>query len=190
MKNLINLLVFMVVPILGLNAQGLGLTFALGPSVTMYYGNSDNDFSYSPERLGWQLNGNFGMITNTRSEDRGNMLGIFGSAGSTHPEMIALLGQETQLSELELDMDRSFNEYYSLEVGMVVAEMLRLSGGYGQQFYTLKNGNKEFLLYYSGTLGVQFNMGAIKWVIDANLMTGKDLEKNALRFSTGFMVVF
>jgi hypothetical protein len=46
------------------------------------------------------------------------------------------------------------------------------------------------LQYFSGTLGLAFNLDVVNWVIDANVLAGKDINQNALRFSTGFMVKF
>jgi hypothetical protein len=73
---------------------------------------------------------------------------------------------------------------------MVIARFLRVSGGIGRQAYTNTIGERNRLNYFSGTLGLAFNLDVVNWVIDANLMTGKDLNQSALKISTGFMVKF
>ena len=79
---------------------------------------------------------------------------------------------------------------------------MRLSGGIGQQSYTYtvsstsENGfpvSKKVrgqLDYYSGTMGLVFNLDAVNWVIDANIMTGMDIDRSELRLSTGFVLKF
>jgi len=171
-------------------AQDKGFTFLLGPSVNYFYGDTKDKFSYSTEKLSWQFNGQFGFISTRGGTTRGNMLAVFGTAGSSRPGVI----QQMQTSGAEIigtiDAEKNFNEFYCLEGGMVIARFLRLSGGMGRQAYTNTLGDRNMLNYFSGTLGLAFNLDVVNWVIDANLMTGKDLNQSALRISTGFMVKF
>lgn len=171
-------------------AQDRGLTLLLGPAVNIYYGNTDDEFSYSPERLSWQLNGQFGYISTRGGTNRGNMLGIFASAGNTKPEMMELMHLGGAEMQGELDVEKIFNPFFTLEGGMVVARFLRMSGGIGRQAYTFDSGERGILKFYCGTLGVAFDLGVVNWVIDANLITGEDLNQKIVRFSTGFLVKF
>ena len=76
-----------------------------------------------------------------------------------------------------IDAEKNFNEFYCLEGGMVIVRFLRISGGLGRQAYTNTLGEQYKLKYFSGTLGLVFNLDAVNWVIDANLMIGKDLNQ-------------
>jgi hypothetical protein len=172
------------------HAQDKGLTLLLGPSVNVFYGNSKDDFSYTNERLSWQFNGQFGFISTRGETNRGNMLGLFCSAGNTNPAMLSLMkagGAEIQGS---LNTEKKINGFFNLEGGMVIARFLRMSGGIGRQYYTHDANVQSMLKYYSGTLGVAFDLGVVNWVIDCQLMAGKELNQNAIRLSTGFLVKF
>jgi len=171
-------------------AQDKGFTFLLGPSVNFYYGDTKDDFSYTSERIGWQFNGQLGFISTRGGTTRGNMLAIFGTAGSIKPEMVANMQSSGAEIQGSIDLGKNLNEFYSLEAGMVIARFLRLSGGLGRQHYTLVTGERGVIEYFSGTLGFVFNLDAVNWVIDANVLAGKDMNQNAVRISTGFMVKF
>ena len=171
-------------------SQNSGLTFSFGPSLTIYGGKSNSGFSYSSERRSYQLNGQFGYISTRGGANRGNMLGIFGAAGSTKSEMIALMEFDGANVDGEINMDNTFNEYYTIEGGMIIARVLRLSAGFGQQYYTYDIDKKGTIEYFSGTIGIAIGLGVVDWVINANLLAGKDMNHNALRYSTGFIVNF
>jgi len=171
-------------------AQDKGFTLLLGPSVNVFYGSPDDRFAYSPERISWQFNGQFGFISTRGGTTRGNMLGIYASAGSTKPGMVAMLLPPDAGITGDIDMGKNFNEFYTLEAGMTIMKFLRASAGLGRQYYTYNIHSKGLIEYYSGTVGLSFNLGSVNWVIDAQLMAGKDLVKNVLRASTGFMVKF
>ncbi|MHC1777044.1 MAG: hypothetical protein AB9834_16710 [Lentimicrobium sp.] len=171
-------------------AQDKGFTLLLGPAVNVLYGSPGDRFSYSPERLSWQLNGQFGFISTRGGTNRGNMLGIYAAAGSTNPEMINLVKNSGTELQGEINTGKKFNEFYTLEAGMTIMKFLRVSAGVGRQYYTYDAVLKGELNYYSGTLGLSFDLGAVNWVMDVQLMTGKDLSQNVLRASTGFMVKF
>lgn len=171
-------------------AQDKGLTFLLGPSVNLYYGDSKEKFSYSRDMLSLQANAQLGIISTRGGTNRGNFLGVFATAGSSNHSVLALMKTNGADMSGVLDVNKSFNEFYSLEGGMIIARFLRLSGGFGRQTYVHDNDLKGTLNYFTGTVGFVFNLDAVNWVIDANLLTGKDLNQNAIRFSTGFMVKF
>ncbi len=171
-------------------AQDKGFTLLLGPSVNVFYGNPDDRFSYTPERIGWHFNGQFGFISTRGGATRGNMLGIYGSAGSTKPQMISLLLPTDNGLKSSIDTTKNFNEFFTLEAGMTIMRFLRASAGLGRQYYTYNKDSKGVINYYSGTVGLTFNLGAVNWVIEAQLMAGKDLAKNVIKASTGFMVKF
>jgi hypothetical protein len=171
-------------------AQDKGFTLLLGPSVNLFGGEPHQKFVYSSDRLSYQFNGILGFISTRGGTNRGNMLGIYASAGSTKPQMIGTMQLDSTELLTGIDMTKKFNEFYTLEAGMTILKFLRLSAGLGRQFYTYDTGKKSALNYYSGTIGLAFDLGAVNWVIDLNIMTGKDLSQNVLRGSTGFMVKF
>ncbi len=170
-------------------AQDKGFIFLLGPSVN-YYGDTKEKFSYATEKLNWQLNGQLGYISTRGGTTRGNMLAIFGTAGNTNPVVLQQMQSSDAAITGTIDAEKNFNEFYCLEGGMVIVRFLRISGGLGRQAYTNTVGEQYKLKYFSGTLGLVFNLDAVNWVIDANLMTGKDLNQTAFKISTGFMVKF
>jgi len=178
-------------------AQDSGFTILLGPSVSVYYGDTKNNFSYTQDCLSWQLNGQLGYISSRGETNRGNMIGIFASGGNTNPGVLTMMQNSGADMQSAINLNKKFNEFYTLEGGMVISRFLRLSGGIGRQFYTYQpigsasGVNKQGILnYFSGTLGLVFDLGSVNWVIDANLITGEDMNQNAVRLSTGFMVKF
>lgn len=192
-------LILLLLLLQGGYAQDKGFTFLLGPAVNYSYGDPGEKFSYSNDHLSWQFDGTLGYISTRGGTTRGNMLAVFGSAGNTNAAVIQQLQTGGAAISGNIDTEKNFNEFYSLEGGMVIARFLRISGGIGRQFYSYQldgNGNDHGetkqgkLNYFSGTLGLAFDLGVVDWVIDANLMTGKDLNQKAMKFSTGFMVKF
>jgi hypothetical protein len=171
------------------NTQDKGFTILLGPSVN-YYGDTEEKFSYTSEKINWQFNGQLGYISTRGGTTRGNMLAAFGTFGNTNPAVVQQMQTGGADISGTIDAAKNFNQFYSVEGGMVIAKFLRISGGIGRQAYTNTLGENYRLKYFSGTLGVVFNLDAVNWVIDANLMTGGDLNQNALKISTGFMVKF
>jgi hypothetical protein len=186
-KIIILLLVVLCKPAL---AQDKGFTFLLGPSVNVFVGNNAKEFSYSSGRINWQFNGQLGYISTRGGTNRGNMLGVYASMGSTNPGMIALLKNGGAELAGEVDLTKTFNDFYAVEAGMTILKFLRLSGGLGRQYYSYGANQREMLQYFSGTIGLSFDLGAVNWVIDANMMNGKDLNVNVFRASTGFLVKF
>ncbi len=183
------LLIFLMLILKGTYAQDKGFTILLGPSVN-YYGDTEEKLSYSTEKLNWQFNGQLGYISTRGGTTRGNMLAVFGTGGNTNPSVLNQMQTGGANIIGTIDAEKNFNEFYSVEGGMVIARFLRVSGGVGRQAYTNTLGENYKLKYFSGTVGLVFNLDAVNWVIDANLMTGGDLSQNALRISTGFMVKF
>ena len=171
-------------------AQDKGFTLLLGPAVNVFYGNTDEGFVYTPERISWQFNGQLGYISTRGGTNRGNMLGIYASAGSSKPQIVSMMIPKDAGITGDIDMGKNFNEFYTLEAGMTIMKFLRVSAGLGRQYYTYNIHSRGLIEYYSGTAGLSFDLGAVNWVIDAQLMAGKDLTKNVFRASTGFLVKF
>jgi hypothetical protein len=189
-QKIFSVLILLLLLLKGSYAQDKGFTFLLGPAVNYSYGDPGEKLSYNNDHLSWQFDGTLGYISTRGGTTRGNMLAVFGTAGNTNPAVIQQLQTGGAAVNGTIDMEKNFNEFYCLEGGMVIARFLRLSGGLGRQAYTNTLGEQYKLKYFSGTLGLVFNLDVVNWVIDANLMTGKDLNQKSMKFSTGFMVKF
>jgi hypothetical protein len=187
-KIFLFLILFLVI-LQGSYAQDKGFTILLGPSVN-YYGDTEEKFSYTTEKINWQVNGQLGYISTRGGTTRGNMLAVFGTFGNTNPAVLQQMQAGGTAFSGTIDLEKTFNEFYSVEGGMVIARFLRISGGLGRQAYSNTLGENNTLNYFSGTLGMVFNLDAVNWVIDANVMSGKDLNQTALKISTGFMIKF
>ena len=171
-------------------AQNGGFTFALGPSINVLFGEGFEDTKYSDGRMSYQFNGYVGYVSNRGENKRGNMLGIFGTAGTIYPEMIAIFQSGGADMFAPINMDKNFNGFYNIEAGMMIGQIMRLSGGIGQQSYTYFINQKGVIDYYSGTVGLFFNIGIVDWVFECNIATGGDLINEVIKVSTGFMVKF
>jgi hypothetical protein len=165
-----------------------GLILLLGPALNYHYGSKDSDTAYNSSKISFQVDGQLGILSTRHNTIRGNFLGVFGSFGSISSDV---LQDEANHSGREiLIKQKQFNQFYSLEAGMIVFNFIRLSGGIGRQFYEDITSNLSSIKYFSLTGGLNFNFGAVNLVLDANLLSGGDLIKNQLRFSTGIMIKF
>lgn len=187
-------LIFLAILITGnalqTQAQNAGFTFALGPSINVLFGEGFEDTKYSDGRMSYQFNGYVGYVSNRKDSKRGNMLGIFGTAGTIYPEMIAIFQTGGADMFAPINMEKNFNGFYNIEAGMMIGQIMRLSGGIGQQSYTYFINQKGAIDYYSGTVGLFFNLGIVDWVVECNIAAGGDLTNEVIKVSTGFMVKF
>lgn len=188
--NLIFPAILITCSILQTQAQNSGFKFALGPSINVLFGEGFEDAKYSDGRMSYQFNGYLGYVSNRNDNKRGNMLGIFGTAGSLYPEMIAIFQSGGADMFAPINMAKKFNGFYNIEAGMLIGQVFRLSGGIGQQGYTYFINQKGAIDYYSGTLGLFFNLGIVDWVVECNVAMGGDLTNEVIKVSTGFMVKF
>jgi hypothetical protein len=165
-----------------------GLILLLGPALNYHYGAKGQDTAYNSNKISFQVDGQFGILSTRHQTIRGNFLGVFGSFGTISSDV---LQEEANHAGREiLIKQKQFNQFYSLEAGMVVFNLIRLSGGIGRQFYEDIANNLSSIKYFSLTGGLNFNFGAVNLVVDANLLSGGDLIENQLRFSTGIMIKF
>lgn len=165
-----------------------GLILLVGPAINYHYGSKDGDTAFNYNKLSFQFDGQFGYLSTRHNTIRGNFLGVFGSFGSVSS---AVLQDEANHSGREVIIkQKQFNQFYSLEAGMLIFNFLRLSGGFGRQFYEDINDNISSIKYFSLTGGLNFNFGAVNLGLNANMLTGGDLVRNQLRFSAGIMIKF
>jgi hypothetical protein len=180
----------------GANSSGLALS--IGGSATYYYGPGSRNFGkFERDRVNWQVNGLLGI---TIARDKGGhrtMLAAFGTYGfNNRSTMKQILADQGYISTA-LEQSTS-NNFYQLEGGLLIAEVLRLSTGVGQQNFneqTLASTdgiqfNTSSLRYLSSTVGLNLNLGSVAWVINVNVAYGKDFEEAVLTPSTGLMLRF
>lgn len=177
------------------------------PTVRIEFDPGTSSYEYHPVNgnpfdISWQVNGQLGLISKRGEKNRRNMFGLFASGGTTKPGALKLMQKVGDPIQSAYLAENKFNEFFTAEAGMVISGCLRFSGGVGRQYYTFtikeldQNGinlSKKMrgqIDYFSGTLGLVINLDAVNWVVDANFMTGRDLNKSELRFSTGFMLKF
>jgi hypothetical protein len=165
-----------------------GLIFLLGPAVNYHYGPKGGDTAYSSKKLSFQMDGQLGILSTRHNTNRGNFLGVFGSFGSISSDVLQEVANHAGRSVSI--KSKQFNQFYSVEGGMIVFNFLRLSGGIGRQFYEDILNNASSVKYFSLTGGLNFNFGAVNLGLNTNILTGGDLAENQLRFSAGILVKF
>jgi hypothetical protein len=165
-----------------------GLILLLGPALNYHYGAKGSDTAYNSSRISFQVDGQFGILSTRHQTIRGNFLGVFGSFGTISSEVLQDVanhaGREILIKQ------KQFNQFYSLEAGMIVFNFIRLSGGIGRQFYEDIANNLSSIQYFSLTGGLNFNFGAVNLGLNANLLTGDELVENQLRLSAGILIKF
>jgi len=165
-----------------------GLILLLGPALNYHYGPKGGDTAFNNNKFSFQVDGQFGILSTRHNTTRGNFLGIFGSFGSISSDVLQQVADHAG-TEI-LIKQKQFNQFYSLEAGMIVFNFIRFSGGLGRQFYEDIANNNSSINYFSLTGGLNFNFGAVNLGLNANLLTGDDLAENQLRFSAGILIKF
>ncbi|NTV82724.1 MAG: hypothetical protein HGA23_00305 [Bacteroidales bacterium] len=165
-----------------------GLILLLGPALNYHYGPKGGDTAYNNNKISFQVDGQFGILSTRHQTIRGNFLGAFGSFGSISSDVLQEVA--THAGREIIIKQKQFNQFYSVEAGMIIFNFLRLSGGIGRQFYEDIANNLSSIKYFSLTGGLNFNFGAVNLGVNANLLSGGDLIENQLRFSTGIMIKF
>lgn len=165
-----------------------GLILLLGPALNYHYGAKGGDTAYNSNKISFQFDGQFGILSTRHNTIRGNFLGVFGSFGSISSDVLQQVADHagTQI----IFKQKQFNQFYSLEAGMIIFNFIRLSGGMGRQFYEDIANNISSIKYFSLTGGLNFNFGAVNLGLNANMLTGDDLAENQLRFSAGILIKF
>ena len=165
-----------------------GLILLIGPAMNYHYGSKDSDTAFNSSKMSFEVDGQFGILSTRHNTIRGNFLGVFGSFGTISSEV---LQDEANHSGREIAIkEKQFNQFYSLEAGMIVFNFIRFSGGIGRQFYEDIANNLSSIKYFSLTGGLNFNFGAVNLGLNANMLIGGDLIKNQLRFSAGILIKF
>lgn len=175
-----------------------GITVGLGAAVTYYYGPGDRNFgSFDNDRVNWQINGMIGFTLARDKSGRPTRLAAFGTYGLNNSFTMNTIISDQQYTT-SASTQSSSNNYFQLEGGLIIANILRISTGVGQQNFnsqTLVSSsgiivNESNIKYYSSTIGFQFNIGSASWVINCNIASGKDYNKTVITPYTGLMFQF
>jgi hypothetical protein len=135
-----------------------GLILLLGPALNYHYGPKGGDTAYNKNNISFQMDGQFGILSTRHNTTRGNFLGVFGSFGSISSDVMQEVANHAGTDIVF--KQKQFNQFYSLEGGMIVFNFIRLSGGIGRQFYEDIANNLSLIKYFSLTGGLNFNFGA------------------------------
>ena len=166
-----------------------GLIFLIGPAINYHYGPKDGSKEYSDTKFSWQMDGQLGILSTRHNTTRGNFLGVFGSFGSMSSDVLQEVANHSGRGIMV--ESKQFNQFFSAEAGMIIFNLIRLSGGLGRQYY--EDAIKESVSsinYFSLTGGLNFNLGALNLGLNANILTGDDLAENQLRLSAGLLFKF
>ena len=176
-----------------------GLALSLGAAANYYYGPGDRNFgSFENNRVNWQLNGMFGLTLARDKNGHRTMAAGFGSLGFNNASTLKQILSDQKYVTSALSQS-SANNFYQLEGGLLIAEVLRVSTGVGQQNFDSQamvssNGtimpNARSLRYNSSTIGVNLNFNSIALVINANFAYGLDYVRTVITPSGGLMFRF
>lgn len=178
------------------NRSGLGVL--LGATVNYYYGLPDRNFDqFENNRVNWQLNGALGITLARDKVGRRTMIAAFGGLGFNNSSTIKQLLQDQQYTTAATRQSGA-NNFYQLEGGVIIADVLRLSTGVGQQNFNQQilvspdglSLNAKYLKYNSSTVGFNLNFGNVAWVINCNFAYGQDYHKTVITPATGLMFLF
>jgi hypothetical protein len=178
------------------NRSGLGIL--LGATVNYYYGLPDRNFDqFENDRVNWQLNGALGITLARDKVGRRTMIAAFGGLGFNNSNTIKQLLQDQQYTTAATRQSGA-NNFYQLEGGVIIADVLRLSTGVGQQNFNQQalvspdglSLNAKYLKYNSSTVGFNLNFGNVAWVINCNFAYGQDYHKTVITPATGLMFLF
>ncbi len=157
-----------------------GSVIRVGFGANYYFGNPSNEMTWQPDNLGYQLD----VMAGYRFSEKNSapvVMGVFGRMGILSDKMVNQLLREGGLG-IEADASTQ-NEFYEVEVGMILLKFLRLSTGLGFQHYRLPEGSLQNLQYRNSTVGIQIHTRSLKWEINATALHDKELTDNILRFS-------
>ena len=177
--------------------QSSAIAISLGAAANYYYGPGDRNFGeYENERLNWQINGLLGLTLLRDKNGHRTMLAGFGSLGFLNESTIKNILSDQGYVSTRINQANT-NNFYQLEGGLLIGEILRVSTGVGQQNFETQalvgpNGNirlnAKSLKYNSTTVGFNFNLTVVALNINVNFAHGMDYEKTVITPSAGLML--
>ena len=179
-----------------INNSRSGIVVSLGAAVNYYYGPGDRNFGkFENDRINGQLNGMLGLTIVRDKNDRRTVLGGFGSFGINNAKTMTRIFDDQNYITLSTDQNSS-NNFYQLEGGILISETFRISTGVGRQIFDKQvissSGVVDLeatsLKYNSTTVGFNFNVGAVAFILNCNFNYGLDYNKTVLNPSAGLML--
>jgi hypothetical protein len=175
------------------------ITVSLGATVNYYYGPGDRNFGkFENERINWQLNAILGYTIGMSKAGKRTQVAAFGHYGFNNNNTINNFINDQGYTTTATSQS-SANNFFQLEGGIIIADLIRVSTGIGQQNFDQQTllspaGNKpnaKLLKYNSSTIGLQFNLSnSVQWVINCNFASGKDLDNTVLTPASGLQFRF
>lgn len=205
MKNFITLLLLNFLVSIGIASAQTNavnnrsrINGSIGASVNYYYGQGDRNFGkFENERINWHINGMLGLVLGQNNDKKRTMIAIFGQYGFNNEKTIGQLLQDHNFTTSAVTQS-DVNNFYQIEGGLLIAEILRISTGFGQQNFdkqilTATNGsinNTRLLKYYSSTVGFQFNFSVVCLILNCNFAYGNEFNNTVITPSAGLQFRF
>lgn len=180
------------------NNKSNAIAVSLGVAANYYYGPGDRNFDkFENDRVNWQLNGLLGLTLARDKNDHRTMIAGFGSFGINNANTVKHIFADQNYLTAALDQS-SANNFYQLEGGLLIAEVLRLSTGVGRQVFNeqpiVSTDGIELqatsLEYNSSTIGFNFNVSSVAVVVNCSFNYGRDYTKTVIVPSAGLMLRF
>ncbi|MEO6546631.1 MAG: hypothetical protein ABIN94_01475 [Ferruginibacter sp.] len=172
------------------------LAVSVGAGVDYYYGPGDQNFGkFNTDRVNWQANTMVGIVLGRSRSNSRTILGAFGSVGFNNATTMKQIFDDQQYVTTAVNQDNS-NNSFQLEGGILIADILRVSTGIGQQNFASQsiasiNGiqfNSKLLKYNSSTVALHYKLGLASLIISCNFNYGKDYNKTVIKPSAGLML--
>ncbi|MBX5439437.1 MAG: hypothetical protein IRZ29_07845, partial [Thermoflavifilum sp.] len=166
--------------------------------INYYYGlPNENIGSFDQDRINWEINGLVGITLARNQKDKRTMLAAFGTLGFNNAQTTSKLIQDQKYTSSSTKQSH-INNYYQLEGGLIIDEILRISTGVGQQNFqtqTLTSSDgvqtqKNHLTYQVTTIGFQLDLGKVWWTIDCHIAYQKDFTNTIIIPKTGLLFQF
>ena len=199
------LLSFLLVFSIGISAHAQNekdrrgaLAVSIGAAANYYYGQGNRNFGkFETERVNWQLDGMLGLALGRDKSNRRTIIGAFGSFGLNNDNTISNIFADQGYITTATSQS-SNNNAYTLEAGLFISEIFRISTGVGQQIFNNQaiastNGiklNATSLKYNSTTVGFNFYVGTVGLMLNCNFNYGKDYTNTVIIPSAGLNLRF
>lgn len=202
MKNTLSILAILLLSGVAVKAQNKdrksAFAVAVGASATYYYGPSDRNFdSFEGNRVNYQATAMVGITIARDKNDHRTMIAAFGDYGINNGRTVERIFDDQGYITSAFNQGSS-NNYYELEGGVLIGDILRLSTGMGHQLYNEQaiassNGidfQSTGLDYYSSTVGFNFLISNVAIVLNCNFNYGKDYKTTVIKPSAGLTLNF
>ncbi|MDQ2862450.1 MAG: hypothetical protein M3R50_02160 [Bacteroidota bacterium] len=202
MKNTLSILAILLLSGVAVKAQNKNrksaFAVAVGASANYYYGPSDRNInSFEGNRVNYQATGMVGLTIARDKNDHRTMLAAFGDYGINSARTVERIFDDQGYTTAALKQGSS-NNFYELEGGVLIGDILRLSTGVGHQLYDQQaiasssgiNLQSTGLDYFSSTVGFNFLISNVAIVLNCNFNYGKDYKTTVIKPSAGLTLNF